>query len=196
MLTRVCIVFRSPRWLRLATFCTGNYRNGALKEGVLDCDHNKQFDEKRCRTLLESPKSACGGAVMLRHLNGNPSLGDVCEAPIPGNLTLWSIGSHQISYERKDIVSVNSVPHHVAFMQNESGICPWAAAHTAHCRLWWYAPERLELCAPLLWHTCAGARLGCSGTAGSPRTQRLNHRPFHPTLENHTTIRRCCTAPP
>ncbi len=126
--------------------------------GVPDCDHNKQFDEKRCRNQLESPKFACGGTVKLRHLSGNPSLGDVCEAPIPGNLTLWSIGNHQLTSQRKDIVTVNSVPHHVAFMQDESGICPWAAAHPAHCRLWWYAPGHPEPCALLLWHACdAGA---------------------------------------
>ena len=157
VLNTVCIASRVHRRLRLGR-SVGNYQNGALRMGVPDCDHSKQFDEKRCRDQLESPKFACGGTVKLRHLSGNPSLGDVCEAPIPGNLTLWSIGNHQLTSQRKDIVTVNSVPHHVAFMQDESGICPWAAAHTAQCRLWWYAPGHPEPCALLLWHACdAGA---------------------------------------
>ena len=108
-----------------------------------DCDFNKQFDEKRCRTLLTHKKSVCGGVATLHYRDVNPSLNDVCAAPLPGMLTLWSMGGHQLSPEH--VESINSVSHHVAFMLH-SDVCPTAAQHPANCRPWWCVLRSTTVC--------------------------------------------------
>ena len=75
-----------------------NYRDGALQDGVHDCDYDKQFAEKRCRSLLEVIKSACKGAVVLQWEWGNPSRELVCGQPL-SNLVLWTIGNHPLNGE-------------------------------------------------------------------------------------------------
>ena len=83
--------------------CAGDYQHGAMQAGAHDCDYNKQFDEKRCRLLLNVANiSACGGAVALHYDWGNPPREAVCDAD-QGNLVLWSIGALralQQGYER------------------------------------------------------------------------------------------------
>ena len=71
----------------------GDYRHGAMQAGAHDCDYNKQFDEKRCRLLLNLANiPACDGAVALHYDWGNPPREAICDAA-QGNLVLWSIGA-------------------------------------------------------------------------------------------------------
>ena len=64
-----------------------------MQAGAHDCDYNKQFDEKRCRLLLNLANiPACGGAVALHYDWGNPPREAICGAA-QGNLVLWSIGA-------------------------------------------------------------------------------------------------------
>lgn len=64
-----------------------------MQAGAQDCDDNKQFDEKRCRLLLNLDNiPACDGAVALHYAWGKPPREAVCDAA-QGNLVLWSIGA-------------------------------------------------------------------------------------------------------
>jgi hypothetical protein len=105
----------------------------------------------------------CGGAVVLRYRYEDPFVDDVC-AGLPGNLTLWSIGNHEIGGDFANIThfTKNNVARHVAYLR-EGSLCPHAAQHAAACRLWWVSTH-----------------------------QRLNHRPhIRFNVEDHSTIRRC-----
>lgn len=134
-----CVRFKATPPVSQRCEHAGNYRDGALQAGARNCDHNKQFDEKRCRLLLDFDMPVCNGSVVLHYVMGNPALSDVCGAQPGGNLTLWSIGNHQLSADKGAVVTINSVPHHVAFMQ-QGAVCPVAAQHPAACRLWWCVP--------------------------------------------------------
>lgn len=64
-----------------------------MQAGAHDCDYNKQFDEKRCRLLLNLANiPACDGAMALHYDWGNPPREAICDAA-QGNLVLWSIGA-------------------------------------------------------------------------------------------------------
>ena len=46
---------------------TGNYQNGALKEGVTGCDYSGQFEKQMCRHDVVSRIEVCGGSVALKY---------------------------------------------------------------------------------------------------------------------------------
>ncbi|KAK9833262.1 hypothetical protein WJX81_000764 [Elliptochloris bilobata] len=149
----------------LALTLTGDYQHGALQADADDCDYNKQFDEKRCRMLLNLDNmTVCGGAVALHYKWGGLSQADLCEAE-RSKLVLWSIGNHILPNAEPGMDeerTKNNVERHVAWME-ERFVCPYAAAHHSACHMWWITTH-----------------------------QRLNHHSHvKPTFgEDHTTIHR------
>ena len=80
-------------YVGLVLALSGNHRDGALQAGAQDCEFSAQFEEKRCRLLLNLTLPVCGGAVMLHYSWGNPSLEMTCGQPLPDTLVFWSIGA-------------------------------------------------------------------------------------------------------
>ena len=103
-----CAGHRAVRhlYVGLVLALSGNHRNGALQEGAQDCDFSAQFEEKRCRLLLNLTMPVCDGSVMLHYAWGNPSLEMTCGQPLPDTLVFWSIGELLYCYLHRGVRSL------------------------------------------------------------------------------------------